>query len=125
MQTTAEPNTIVIAFCEQIAERCRGYAADDHIQKECHTIAVTSSELADLTTLLESTFQRYKQKLNSVCDEWHKAHPDEEECLCEGPEFVGLRWIEWNAYKSGGVPSSSDTAYSEIKERVESYADNS
>lgn len=99
-----------IAFCEQTHGCCQGFACDDHISKECYTVPVTEAENAEITELVSKIEAIYQKELDAACDEWHCNNPDDEECLCEGEEFIGLAWVEDGGTHELGQPDNLDTA---------------
>lgn len=88
----------LIAVCFQTHAANRGHAADDNIHKECHTLALNPEQTATIEKLVAEIKAKSEIDLNRRCEEWHAANPDEEECTCEGEEFVGSTWVECGTY---------------------------
>jgi len=96
---------ITIAICEQTHPECRGYACDDHVNKECYTVILSPEyEEAILKEIarIESESERTLSNLMSI---WQENNPDDE-CLCEGEEFVGHVWIETQGILEVKTPES-------------------
>jgi len=96
------PRYLYLAFCEQTHPRCQGYACDDHIDKQCYTVLADDAFLARAMTLIEQIDERAQENLNATCEEWQANHLPGTECLMEGDEFVGLRWLEHSIHDGAG-----------------------
>lgn len=109
--------TTVISICQQTHPRCRGYACDDHIDQHCYSV-ILSPELEDkICEEIQRIEEQAQKALDRAIEEWRANNPDEEECLCEGDEFVGLVWAEMTGItETSNPPSHYDTTSTQILE---------
>lgn len=89
---------IHVSICEQTHAECQGFCCDDHIDKACYTLLATEEETAQLRAVHQEIDRLYQADLDDRLEEWHKNNPDEDECCCEGDEFIGCRWTDWSDY---------------------------
>ena len=85
----------LIALCEQTHSGPRGLAAGDHIWCGCYTVTLANpQEEAKIRQLLDQIDINKKADEQRRVANWHKNNPGKEECVYEGPEFVGAKWAE-------------------------------
>ena len=92
--------TFVICFCEQTHAACQGYSSEDHVSKDCHTVTPDPEQLVTICELLEQVEVVSNRKQQAAVDLWAGRHPEVTECLCEGEDFIGLKWVEHSKYES-------------------------
>ena len=82
-----------VEIITQIASRCQGFAADDHIENETYEVLLTPEREEQLLPLVTRAATLTRTRLEQICNEWLRTHPDKKECCCEGEEFIGTTTI--------------------------------
>lgn len=109
--------TTVITICKQTHAECQGFACDDHIEKDCHSVYFETPEIEEeVIAMINQIDIKSGNELQSRSGEWAKNNPNEEECLAEGKEFIGHIWVEWSPSRlnKNYVPQDGDKSGVEI-----------
>lgn len=102
-----------VAICGQEYAKCRGHAADDHISRMCYTVQIGTEEQGDrLQALVYEIDRLYQIDIAERVCEWHRANPNEKECVYDGDEFIGSQWVEagikaYEGHCSGTTPANT------------------
>lgn len=120
--------TTVIAVCKQTHPECQGFAADDHIRKECYSVILTPESEDQILSEIKRIEEESEKELDKATKLWQVNHPDENECTCEGDEFVGLIWVEMSDIDETDTPPThykNGTEVLEILKQIKpSHRDN-
>ena len=115
--------TAVIAICVQTHAEPQGFACDDHVDKTCRVVYFDDPEIeAEVTKRIAELTEKSENSLDERTKVWMAKHPEAEECVAEGEEFIGHIWIETTntVDTENFTPDSSDKSGAEFLEILNS-----